>query len=370
MQVLRGPFEIERIQEPFQRQANFYMKMPFSHLEEAKISISNRTLINECSGRRRNLGKVGGLRIIDDKIITKSEEIYVFHWEYEPHFKELGVVDDSGMPIKLAVVNGNRDLGNNDWHIAWQHNPPEDKYVLGKNGKITGPIKQDRLVRLKDEPYTQRSYNCLIVPRKGAPYINDVKFDQNQDVIDPKTGENISEQLNWLTYGKPMVRDGKVVDITKPEIIEQFGGDIRHILKLSDKEATIFEGKIKNLAPFSDRKSSIREIEILNFLYDNYPQGFAQKALDALKDVPRAEYYFNVVGTTEDFLIICHRQGTLEDVGQYLIYKHGIKEAIILDEGGSVACWGSWYGPRGGFINLSYYFRPFSTSCIAFILKD
>jgi hypothetical protein len=138
-------------------------------------------------------------------------------------------------------------------------------------------------------------------------------------------------------------------------------------LELRDEKATISADNIRNLAPFSDRKSDIKEAEILNFLYDGYPKGFAQKALDALKDIPRSEYYFNVIGTTEDYLIICQRQGTLEDVGQYLISEHGVVEAIILDEGGSVACWGSWYGPKGGFINISHYFRPFATSCIAFV---
>jgi len=370
MQILSGPFEMERIQQPFEEQANFYIKLPFSHIEEARISIANRTLINRCSGRRRDLGKVGGLRIIDDKIVTRSEEMYAFHWEYDRHFRQLGIVDNAGIPVNLAIVNGNRDLGNNDWHVAWQSNPPKDKYILGKNGKVSGPVKQDRLIALKDEPYTQRTYNCLIIPHKDHPYIGDVRFDQNQDAIDAKADVNISDQISWLTYGKPVVRNSKVVDITIPDIIKQFGGDIRHILKLSDKEATIFAGNMRNLAPFSDRESGIREIEILNFLYDGYPKGFAQKVLDALKDVPRSKYYFNVVGTTEDSLVICHRQGTLEDVGQYLISKHRVIDAIILDEGGSVACWGSWYGPKGGYTNISYYFRPFATSCIAFVLKE
>jgi hypothetical protein len=223
------PFEMERIQRPSQRQANFYIKLPFSYIAEAKISIANRTLINKCSGRRRDLGKVDGLRIIDDKIVTKPEEMYVFHWEYERHFRELGIVNDAGVlneeykhneRTKFAIVNGNRDLGNNDWHIAWQSDPPKDKYVLGKNGKVSEPVKQDRLVISNDEPYTQRTYNCLIVPQEGSPYIGDVRFNQNQDVIDSKSGGNISDQINWLTYGKPMVRDGRVVDITIPDTFD------------------------------------------------------------------------------------------------------------------------------------------------------
>ena len=379
MQMSGIPFEMERIQRPFQQQANFYIKLPFSHITEAKISIANRTLINRCSGRRRDLGIVNGLRIIDNKIVTRPEEMYVFHWEYERHFRELGIVNDADVlneeykhnkhneRTKFAIVNGNRDLGNNDWHIAWQSDPPKDKYIRGKNGKISEPVKQDRLIISNDEPYIQRTYNCLIVPQEGCLYIGDVRFNQNQDVIDAKSGENISDQINWLTYGKPMIRDGKVVDITIPSIIEQFGGDINHILKLGDEEVTIPADNVRNLAPFSDRKSDVEGVEILDFLYDGYPKGFAQKALDALKDVPRAEYYFNVIGTTEDSLIICQRQGTLEDVGQYLISEHGVAEAIILDEGGSVACWGSWYGPEGGFLNVSHYFRPSATSCIAFV---
>jgi len=76
------------------------------------------------------------------------------------------------------------------------------------------------------------------------------------------------------------------------------------------------------------------------------------------------------VGIKEDSLVICHRQGTLEQVGEYLIKKHRVQEAVILDEGGSIACWASWHGPRGGFISISSYFRPWATSCIAFILRN
>lgn len=119
----------------------FYMEIPFSHIADYRISIANLTLINKCSGRMRHLGEVKGVRVIDEKIITKPEEMYVFHWEYERHFKELGIINDAGILTKLAIVNGNRDLGNNDWHIAWQHNPPENQYVIGENGKISGPLK-------------------------------------------------------------------------------------------------------------------------------------------------------------------------------------------------------------------------------------
>lgn len=362
--VLKGPLFYEHIHNPYERQASLYMKIPFVYIDKGVISIANRTIINGCSGRPRNYGIVQGIRIVDNKVITNPEEMYVFHWSYGRHFQEMGIIDSSGKPIKLAVVDGNRDLGNNDWHIAWQHDPPEC-FVWDDNSEISGPKLQDRLVRIDREPYTERTYNCLIAPIKGHLYIDDVRFSESQNVLDAETGTDISDKIDWLTYGKPIVRNGKIVDISDPKIIEQYGGDIRHILKLSEDQATVFPGMIE----FTERLSDMKETEILKWLYDGYPEGFSKKALAALKSVPRSEYYFNIVGTTDESLIICQRQGKLEDVGQYLIDEHGIKDAIILDEGGSVACWASWHGSEGGFLNISYYFRPESISCIGFILK-
>lgn len=48
----------------------------------------------------------------------------------------------------------------------------------------------------------------------------------------------------------------------------------------------------------------------------------------------------------------------------------GAEEGIILDNGGSIACWAWWVNANGGGIVLpTVDYRPPGTSAIAFVLK-
>ena len=106
-------------------------------------------------------------------------------------------------------------------------------------------------------------------------------------------------------------------------------------------------------------------------IYDGYPATFAanvQRAWRA-RGVPRARYVHNAVGVNAVEVIVVQREGTIEEIGQALV-DAGAEDGVILDNGGSVACWVWWANEyRGGIISPTVDYRPPGTSAIVFELK-
>jgi hypothetical protein len=106
-------------------------------------------------------------------------------------------------------------------------------------------------------------------------------------------------------------------------------------------------------------------------LYANYPAQFRDNVLRVWRDegAPRARYVHNAVGLSADALIVVQREGTVEEIGAAL-KAAGADDGIILDNGGSVACWVWWANSyAGGIVSPTVDYRPPGTSAIAFVLK-
>ena len=85
--------------------------------------------------------------------------------------------------------------------------------------------------------------------------------------------------------------------------------------------------------------------------------------------VPRARYVHNAIGFSTSDLVVLQREGTIEDIGAALLAA-GAEDGIILDNGGSVACWAWWVNAyAGGIVSPTVDYRPPGTSAIAFVLK-
>jgi hypothetical protein len=68
-------------------------------------------------------------------------------------------------------------------------------------------------------------------------------------------------------------------------------------------------------------------------------------------------------------LVVVQREGTVEELGAAL-EQAGAADGIILDNGGSVACWVWWANAyAGGLVSPTVDHRPPGTSAIAFVLK-
>lgn len=249
----------------------------------------------------------------------------------EEHLRSLGVLDSSGNPRCRAVAISNRNLGTNHGNIAWQR-------------AATPPI-----FRIAEDPGCYGVYSCLTVWRNGALSIEDLRFDfESQTVHRALDGADLSDQVEWATFGQRALRDGLVSPIETT--LHQYY-DLRHVLA------------------FDHHKD--HGVRVRNICYRDYPHGFRENALKAWKDdgVPRARYYHNAIGFSRDALFIVQREGTVEEIGVAL-RDAGADDGIILDNGGSVACWAWWLNQyRGGLVSPTIDYRPPGTSAIAFVLK-
>jgi hypothetical protein len=85
--------------------------------------------------------------------------------------------------------------------------------------------------------------------------------------------------------------------------------------------------------------------------------------------VPRARYFHHAIGTSSRAVILVQREGTIEEIGEAL-KAAGADDGVILDNGGSVACWVWWANQyAGGLVSPTVDYRPPGTSVIAFLLK-
>jgi hypothetical protein len=111
--------------------------------------------------------------------------------------------------------------------------------------------------------------------------------------------------------------------------------------------------------------------EIRRGLYGDYPRAFPENVRRAWRDLgtPRARYFHNAIGMSSDALVVVQREGTVEELGAPL-EQAGAADGIILDNGGSVACWVWWATAyAGGLVSPTVDYRPQGTSAIAFVLK-
>lgn len=370
----------QRSINPGDREFTYFLKIPFGNIAEIKISVANRTMVNLGSGLVRHLtyenGELvnpNGVKIIEGRLVTDKSEKRVFHWPYDKHMEQLGIKDKEGKVIVPAYLNGWRDLGQNPaGHILWESNPGVEEFIIGNYLRSDARVgnekrRRDRLVRLaEDEEYgitrnkdlnTGRVYSCLVVPKKGKPFIRELRFDENQEVYDSGLEKKLTDSIEWAASGKPVVRNGAPCNLY--DIVEQYY-DVAHIFPVSDAAPEDIDGR-------SDRP---RKGELVKKLYQGYPEKFKENCIDALnKGLGGAEYYFDVVGVNEDSLMILQMYGGLREVAKEAV-RRGMKDAILVDEGGSVATWAWYHGPNGGYENCSSYLRPSAISVLGIRLIE
>jgi hypothetical protein len=249
---------------------------------------------------------------------------------FEEHLQRLGLLDADGRPRRRVVAIGNRNLGNNHGVVAWQAD------------------QTPRLFHIQGDPLNYPAYSCLITRRDGCLEIRDLRFfEDGRRVEDAEDRRDLSDRIAWATYGQRILRGGRVVGIDT--IIEQFY-DIRHVLSYDHNRP---EGR-----------------KIAHDLYQDYPDRFRANVLHAWRElgVPRNRYLHNCIGLSNDSVFILQREGTIEEVAHWL-REAGADDAIILDNGGSVACWTWWIYPHGGFLLSAPDFRPPASSILAFVLR-
>jgi hypothetical protein len=297
------------------------LRLDRGEIETAWLSLSDRDRLRELPGMLRH------------RPATAEEEAGIAGAKVpiETHLRRMGVVDEAGHARRRAVVISNRNLGTNHGHVAWQRDS-------------TPPI-----FRVAGDPCRFPSYSCLTVRSEGRIGIETLRFDfEHERVVRVADGTDVGHEIEWATFGQRVLRAGRVVGID--ELAGRFY-DARHLLAFD---------------PYRPEGEKIRQA-----LYQNYPAGFEASVRRAWREqgVPRARYVHNAVGTSDTSIVVLQREGTVEEIGEAL-RQAGADDGIILDNGGSVACWVWWANQyRGGLVSPTVDYRPPGTSAIAFVLR-
>jgi hypothetical protein len=303
------------------RRNDLLLRIERAEIETALLSIANRDRLMRLPGmlRHRDATPQEVQGIADAKVPIASL------------LQQVGVVGADGRSARRAIAVSNRNLGTNQGVVAWQR------------------TETPRVFRVLDDPMNAPAYSCLALWRSGGMSIEDLRFDfAHERVFDAFDGRDLSEDLDWATFGQRVLRDRTLAGIE--DIAGQFY-DVRHVLAFDHVHQA---------------GEAVRQR-----LYDGYPQTFASNVLRAWREqgVPRARYFHNAIGFSSEAAFVIQREGTIEEIGAALLAA-GADDGLILDNGGSVACWAWWVNDyAGGLVSPTVDYRPPGTSAIAIVLK-
>jgi hypothetical protein len=297
------------------------LRIDRAEIESATLSVANRARLLTLPGMPRHR----------QPSPQEAEGIADAKAPIEDHLRRLGATDDGGKARQRAIAISNRNLGTNHGHVAWQRD------------------EEPKIVRIGEDPFVGRPRSCLTVRAGGRIAIEDLAFDvREQRIHAVATGSDVSDEIEWATYGQQILRNGSVARADR--IIDEFY-DLRHVLAF-------------------DHHRELGE-RVRREIYEGYPERFRERALAAWQDqgVPRARYFHGAVGLSANDVIVLQREGTIEEIGAAL-RDAGADDGVILDNGGSVVCWVWWANNyAGGIVSPTVDYRPPGTSAIAFVLK-
>jgi hypothetical protein len=294
------------------------LRIERSEIERALLSVANRERLMALPGMPRHRQATA----------EESRGIDAAKIPLEAHLERLEIVGTDGKARRRAIAISNRNLGTNHGHLAWQRG------------------ERPRLFKILEDPGQAGGGSFLTAWRDGSLSIEDLRVDA--DRVFTSEGRDVGDDLEWATTGQRVLRDGAVTRIE--EIADRFY-DIRHVLAFDTRRE---EGE-----------------RIRQQIYQGYPAAFRDNVLRAWRDrgVPRSRYVHNAVGVASDAVFVLQREGTVEEMGGAL-RDAGATDGVILDNGGSVACWVWWANLyAGGIISPTVDYRPPGTSAIAFVLK-
>ena len=251
--------------------------------------------------------------------------------------ERLGVVDDDGRAMRRAVAVSNRNLGTNAGHVAWQRG------------------ESPRLFRILEDPTDYR--RVFVAERRWGE-----RTDCRSRICSSSTnrrrgprslrdgGRDLSDEIEWATFGQRIVRGGRatpIEEIVAPVLRRAPRPRVR------SRIATAGEG-------------------IAREIYAGYPEDVRGQRAAA----PGASAACRVRATSttrsacrRTAVIVLQREGTIEEIAAALIAA-GAEDGLILDNGGSVACWVWWANDyAGGIVSPTVDYRPPGTSAIVFVLK-
>jgi hypothetical protein len=243
---------------------------------------------------------------------------------------------------KVVAFVGNGNLLFNDHFVAW---------IDGK------------LYHLRDEPLDKRVYSSIVVWRDGHVSIEDLCY-QDDQVLHAESGKILTSEIKYATFGQRLIREGIPVDwnqLLQMTLAGQFT-DLRHLLRFpalqqgpiwSDIGLDEVHGDPKLLHDALEGKHKVPiKIDIPKSALEGVleEKGYMSAYGDyEIEDdtlwlrFKRGIYPHNMIGVKPDGTVLSvvvtglsNRVGiTIEGAAQ-LLQRLGIKDGILLDNGGDV----------------------------------
>jgi hypothetical protein len=298
------------------------LTIPRAELEGLVLHIANRQRLAALPGLVRHVP----VQDPDERREVAACKIPVEQHLALMSWRGVGLLATDGSPQFPIFAVGSRNVGNNHGFVAWQAD------------------QSPRLFHVRGDPVNYSAYSCLVAYAHGRLAIRSLRFHADR-VVDQTS--DITDSVAWCVFGNQVLRDGAIVDVS--ETADQFY-DVRHILA------------------FDRENAAGRQIE--NEIFADYPRGLRENVVRAWRElgVPRNRFLHNCLGLSDDSVFILQREGTVEEMAQWL-RDAGARDGLILDNGASVFCWSWWQYPHGGFLFAAPDYRPNASAVIVFVLK-
>jgi hypothetical protein len=217
----------------------------------------------------------------------------------------------------------------------------ENRYLVLGVGDLTANLFRPSfdaswkkpLFFLDYEPIEEKEYYGFIVQGEKDETIVRIEKIIFQDGIPLENGKRI-DHLKWLFCSTPLVYKENVVNVSEMVLNDY---DLRHTFGKSAKE---FTDKLY----FQLRAS-----------YKDFVEMVKKNESRILTTGPEVEFYHAGIGVKEDKILVIHHIGSLRELA--LKFKElGVKDAVLLDSGGSSVIWANWN--MGGTIAHHVNYRP------------
>ncbi len=315
--------------------------MSNSIIKDVILSVSNRSIRNRTSlYHQRHKGVVLETRF-------RSELITYLNKTIDDHYNIL---------CKRYDLKGKRVLGFTISDLTANLLRPhyyvydfDNKKVFSDKNTIEQIYKDNKkssLFYFEDEPINSALYTLLIAYRAGAnvkfSIFNDIKILKDGKLPDSLPAE-IKKNLLWWAACPPLLINGEF-DILKFAILDY---DLRHIFGFNNRK--LLRKIYESFIDWNRWKETIKE------------------QLKKVKNFPIASH--SILGLKEDKIYIIQIRNTIPAIANHL-RKEGIKNAVLLDSGGSCALWANWVNSgKGGILNSNFNYRPFRGAVVFAVLE-
>lgn len=316
-------------------------------IEEAYLSVACRTARNRTAlYQQKHAGAEMATRRRDPTLAALNRPISE---HYELLQEQIGPLKD-----RRVIAFTISDLTANPLRPHYDDSIPDEQRAFQVARTILAVYRNGlsaKLFHLEDEPITEVPYTLLFSYEEEGQTRLAIhhKVEVNADGSLPEQiPKEIRNGLKWWAACPPLLKEGK-------HCLEEFAVldyDIRHVFGFPEKDSA--------------------EEEELRKIYETFPswEDWCKGIREKLRSFESpAVGSHAALGISEQELIVIHRTDTIPKIAEEL-KNLGMRDAVLLDSGGSCAIWANWAnGGQGGILANHFNFRPARGAVIFLVLK-